>query len=96
MADSDNNLSVSEKYEDEGLREVYVLVKKPNTTSKVWAHFGLKGDKDGLPDPVEVEKPICRHCHKAIWAKRSNITNLFTHLQDNRPEIYAEVSASKK
>ena len=69
MADSDNNLSMSEEYEDKGLREVYVLVKKPNTTSKVWAHFGLKGDKDGLPDPAEVEKPICRHCHKAIWAK---------------------------
>ena len=25
----------------------HILVKKPHTTSKVWAHFGLKGDENG-------------------------------------------------
>ena len=60
-------------------------------------HFGLKGNKDGLPDPVEFEKPICCHCHRFVSAKQSNITNLFTHLhvQDNHPEIYVELAATK-
>ena len=97
MADNETELhDLSEEQDDESLREEYVLVKKPHTTSKVWTHFGLKGNKDGLPDSAEVEKPICRHCHKAVSAKRSNTTNLFTHLQDNHPEIFAEVATTKK
>ena len=46
-----------------------VLVKKPNTTSKVWVHFGLKGDEDGAPIPTEIDKPVCCHCNKAVLAK---------------------------
>ena len=69
---------------------------KPHTTSKVWVHFGLKGNKDGLPDTAEIEKPICRLCHKTVSAKRSNTTNLVAHLQDNHPEIYEELAATKK
>ena len=71
----------------------YTLVKKPNTTSKVWMHFSLKGDKDGSPIPKEIDKPICHHCHKAVLAKRSNTSNLFSHIQDNHPEIYAKLAA---
>ena len=40
------------------------LVKKPHTTSSVWAHFALKGDEKGLPIPDEVEKPVCRTARK--------------------------------
>ena len=101
MADNELELyDVNEEHEYESLREDYVLVMKHHTTSKVWRHFGLKGNKDGLPDTMEIEKPICHHCHKIVSAKRSNttnlFTNLFTHLQDNHPEIYAEWAATKK
>ena len=37
---------VNEEHDDESLREDYVLVMKPHTTSKLWGHFGLKGNKD--------------------------------------------------
>ena len=59
------------------------LVKKPHTTSSVWAHFGLKGDEKGLPIPDEIEKPVCRHCKKVVLAKRSNTSNLFSYLEDH-------------
>ena len=36
----------------------YSLVKKPNTTSKVWLHFRLKGHENGTPFPAEIDKPI--------------------------------------
>jgi len=72
-----------------------VLVKKLNTTSKVWVHFGLKGDEDGAPIPMEIDKPVCCHCKKAVLAKRSYTSNLFSHLQDNHPEIYAELTAQR-
>ena len=47
---------MSEKHNDKILHEKYALVTKLHTTNKAWAHFGLKGNKDGLPDPVEIEK----------------------------------------
>ena len=59
MVDNELKLyDVSEEHHDESLREDYILVTKPHTTSKVWTHFGLKGNKDGLPDTAEIEKPI--------------------------------------
>ena len=73
----------------------YRLIKKPNTTSKVWMHFGLNCDEDGTPIPTEIDKPVCRHCHKAVLAKRSNTSNLFSHIKDNHPEIYAELTAQR-
>ena len=68
MADKEAELhDLSEEQDDESLREEYVLVTKPHTTSKVWVHFGLKGsNKDGLPDSAEVEKSICHYCHKVV------------------------------
>ena len=97
MADNELELyDVNEEHDDESFREDYVLVMKLHTTSKVWGHFGLKGNKDGLADTTEIEKPIWPHCHKIVSAIRSNTTNLFTHLQDNHPEIYAELAATKK
>ena len=71
------------------------LSKKPNTTSSVWNHFGLKGDDNNLPIPEEVDKPICRHSKKTVLAKRSNTTNLFRHLEDHHPDIYAKLSRGK-
>ena len=60
---------VSEDHDNESLREDNVLVTKPHTTSTVWVHFGLKGNKDGLPDTAEIEKPICCLCHKTVSVK---------------------------
>jgi len=72
------------------------LVKKPHTTSSIWAHFGLKGDIKGLPIPDEVEKPVCHHCKKVVLAKRSNTSILFSHLEDHHLEIYVELSRGKR
>ena len=36
-----------------------------------------------------------RHCHKSVLTKRSNTSNLFSHLQDNHSEIYAELVAQR-
>ena len=44
--------------EDGDNNEEYILAKKPHTTSKVWAHFGLKGDENGTPVQTEIDKPI--------------------------------------
>ena len=83
---------MSEEHDNESLSEDCMLVMKPHTIS-VWVHFGLKGNMDGLSDTAEIEKPICSHCHKTITPKRSNTTNLFTHLEDNHPDIYTELAA---
>ena len=62
LYDMSEEHNTSEEHNDESLHEEYVLIIKPHSTSKVWAHFGLKGNKDGLYDPVEIEKSICHHC----------------------------------
>ena len=70
MADNELELyDMNEEHNDESLCEDDILVMKPHTTSKVWGHFGLKGNKDGFPDTTEIEKPICCHCHKIVSAK---------------------------
>ena len=47
MANSELELyDMSEEHDDESLHEDCVLVMKPHTTSKVWAYFGLKGNKN--------------------------------------------------
>ena len=67
------------------------LVKKPNTTSSVWNYFGVTADETGVPVHAELDKPICRLCKKTVPAKRSNTTNLFTHLEDRHPSIFSEI-----
>lgn len=66
------------------------LVKKPNTTS-VWNYFGVTADETGVPIHAELKKPICRLCKKTVPAKRSNTTNLYTHLEDQHPSVFAEI-----
>ena len=75
MVDNELELyDMNKEHDDESLHKDCVLVTKPHTTSKVWAHFGLKGNKDGPPDTAEIEKPICHHCHKTVSEKRLNTT----------------------
>ena len=61
-----------------------ILVKKPHTTSSMWAQFGLKGDEKGLPIPDEVDKPVCRHCKKVVLAKRQCCTARLSPINVNR------------
>ena len=67
------------------------IVQKPNTTSSIWNYFGVKADGNDVPIPDELEKPVCKLCNKPISAKRSNTTNLRTHLKDNHSDAYAIV-----
>ena len=76
----------------ESSNNVLNLVKKPPTTGSMWAHFGLKGDKMGVPIPGEIKKPISHHCNNAVLAKHLNTTNLFCHLEDHQPVVYTEMT----
>lgn len=71
------------------------IVQKPNTTSSIWNYFGVRADDNDVPLPNELERPICKLCKKAVSAKRSNTTNLHTHLKDNHPDAYATVQREK-
>ncbi len=68
------------------------LTKKKNSTSVVWEHFRIKSftANDGVKH--DNNKPVCLHCHKHVAAKGGNTTNLFTHLRDKHPSIYATIT----
>ena len=66
-----------------------LLVCKRNTKSSVWQNFGVMATEDGKVIEKEQEKPICQTCGKDILAKGSNTTNLFQHLCERHPQIYA-------
>jgi len=70
------------------------LVRKKNTKSSVWHNFGVMATEDGRVIEKEQEKPICRTCGKGVLAKGSNTTNLFQHLREHHPQIYADLAPS--
>ena len=70
------------------------LVRKKNTKSSVWHNFGMMATEDGREIEKEQEKPICRTCGKGVLAKGSNTTNLFQHLREHHPQIYADLAPS--
>lgn len=76
--------------------DVIELAKKLNSSSEVWTHFRLKVDDKKRIIPKEVSRPICRHCQKTVLSKRSNTTNLFVHLQNHHPKVYATLEHAKK
>ena len=65
------------------------LVKKKKVTSIVWEHFRLKSITDNKGVHHDKSNPVCLHCHKSVAAKGGNTTNLFTHLRDKHPAIFA-------
>ena len=65
--------------------------KKKNTKSGVWQHFALKATENGSVTENEQDQPICRFCGKGILAKANNSTNLYQHLREHHPTVYAEV-----
>jgi len=38
----------------ESINKEHLLVVKPNTTLKVWAHFGLKSDGNGFTSKIQL------------------------------------------
>ena len=76
-----------------------LVVKKKNTKSIVWERFALSATEDGKVLENEQDRPICRLCGRGVQAKGSNTTNLYQHLREHHPLIYAETApklASKK
>lgn len=67
----------------------YNLIKKPHTINLAWKYFSVKANDKGVPIESEVDGPICNLCHNA---KRSNTTNLFSHLQEHHPKEYVLVN----
>ena len=70
------------------------IVAKANTTSPVWAYFGLEASADGKP--VSTDRVICRLCETTVQAKGSSTTNLFTHLKKHHPLKHSELLQSTK
>ena len=68
------------------------VTKKNNTKSAVWQYFGLRSTKAGVIVEKEQDKPVCRTCGRSVHAKGSNTTNLFQHLREHHPLVYAEVA----
>ena len=75
----------------EKVRGLFV-VKKKNTKSGVWQHFALKATENWSVIENEQDRPICRFCGKCVLAKASNTTNLYQHLREHHPTVYAEAA----
>ena len=69
------------------------LVAKRNTSAQVWKHFGFEADDNGRPR--QLCRPQCRVCLTEVAAKDGNTTNLYSHLKNKHPDVYAEVCKSK-
>ena len=70
------------------------LTSKKNTKSPVWQYFALRTNEEGGVIKQDVDKPVCKTCGKSVNAKSSNTTNLFQHLREHHPSLYAEVTPS--
>ena len=52
--------------------ESEILYNKPNVTSELWLHFGLRR----VGGELEKTNPVCRICRKIIPAKQGNAEKL--------------------
>ena len=68
--------------------EGYVYEEREITAA---IHEAVTADETGVPVHAELDKPICRLCKKTVPAKRSNTTNLFTHLEDHHPVFFLKL-----
>ena len=62
------------------------LLPKKGTKSEVWHHFGLRHEDGKL---IEIGKPVCKLCSSIVSAKDGNTTNLYAHLRNKHPDVYA-------
>ena len=72
------------------------VVPKKNTKSNAWLHFALLATEDGKIIDSELDRPVCKVCGKRVLAKASNTTNLFQHLREHHPAVYAELGPRKQ
>ena len=70
------------------------LVKKPNSISVVWTHFGFEPDRDGKP--VNEELAVCRLCYRKVCTRGSNTSNLFSHLRTAHAKEYSPIKDGRK
>ena len=73
------------------MAELLLGVSK-KTKSSVWQHFGLRATEEGVLVEKERDNLICRSCGKRVQAKASNTTNLFQHLREHHPTLFAEIA----
>ena len=55
-------------------------IMKKNTKSPVWAHIELRADEANRVSEDELERSVCRECHKVVLAKGGKTSNVFSHL----------------
>ena len=70
------------------------FVKKRSTKSPVWQHFGLVATEDGAVIERDKDKPVCRKWGRSVQAKGSSTSNLFQHLCEHLPQLYADIEPS--
>ena len=71
------------------------VVSKKKTKSCVWNEFGLRSTDDSKVIENEKNSPLCLTCGKSVQAKGSNTTNLWQHLREHHPSVYAEIFSHK-
>ena len=71
-----------------------LLVCKRDTKKQHVAEFGLMATEDSKVIKKVQEKPICRTCGKGVLAKGRNTMNLFQHLREHHPQMYADLASS--
>ena len=71
------------------------VVSKKKTKSCVWNEFGLRSTDDGKVIENKKNSPLCLTCSKSVQVKGSNTTNLWQHLREHHPSVYAEISSHK-
>ena len=79
---------------------VCVVTKKKTKSSiwkaksSVWKEFGISHGR-GKIITSEQSSPLCLTCGKSVQAKGSNTTNLWQHLREHHPSVYAEISSRR-
>ena len=62
------------------------FIPKKETKSEVWHHFGLRHEDRIV---IDINKPVCKLCLSNLCAKDGNTTNLYAHLKNKHPDVYA-------
>jgi BED zinc finger len=90
VSDSDNSRNLELDSTSANANTAAKLVKKLNSTSKIWNFFGFDSDTRGYP--IDNGKPKCRSCLREISCKSGNTSNLLKHLRHVHPKLYGDYS----
>lgn len=69
------------------------LVEKRACRSHVWKFFAFEADQQGLIK--DLNKPVCKRCHRTILAKGGNTSNLAKHLRDKHPDLFRDFQVNE-